>query len=46
MIIGTIITINGIIIGSIIPLDSTDLLYIPRYENPVCLGAKCKMREW
>lgn len=27
-------------------MHSTDLLYMPRYENPVCLGAKCRMREW
>ena len=35
-----------LIYGIVIPLHSTDLLYMPRYENPVCLGAKCRMREW
>ena len=32
--------------GIVIPLDSTDLLYMPWYGNPVCLGAKCRIREW
>ena len=32
--------------GIVIPLDSTDLLYMPWYENPMCLGAKCRIREW